>query len=111
VEISEKKENEIVVIGLNGRLDAATSFDFETKIIGLIDSGERKLVVDFSQMDYISSSGLRVLLMAAKKLKEVNGRIIIASASSHIQNVFNIAGFTSIFSMTASVKEAMEILK
>ena len=68
MEITEAKKGQGVILGLNGRLDSSNSNGLEQKIRQLIDRGERYLVLDCSQLSYISSSGLRVLLMAAKKL-------------------------------------------
>jgi anti-sigma B factor antagonist len=93
-------------VGLKGRLDANTSPGLEERLVGLIDSGEKRFVVEFTELDYISSAGLRVLLMAAKRLKNLNGRIVLASLKDHIKEVFDIAGFSSVLTIYASEKDA-----
>jgi len=97
MEITEQKRGTVVLLTLTGRLDASTSGRLEEKLVGLIEGGERSFVLDFLNLDYISSAGLRVLLMAAKKLKGMNGRIVLSSLKDHIREVFDIAGFSAIF--------------
>lgn len=97
MEITEQKKGSVVVLALAGRLDAGTAGKLEEKLVGLIDAGNRSFVLDFMHLDYISSAGLRVLLMTAKKLKGLTGRIVLASLKNHIREVFDIAGFSAIF--------------
>jgi anti-sigma B factor antagonist len=106
VEIVQQKSNDIVTIKLIGKLDSNTSAQLEEAVLALIDSGEKKLLVDGSQLDYISSAGLRVLLMAAKKLKATGGKIVLACLKDYIIEVFEIAGFNMIFQIFADIAEA-----
>ena len=111
MEINEHIEGNIIILEPNGRLDTNTSDEFEAKLVGLIDEEELRLVIDLIHVDYISSAGLRVLLMAAKKLKIMNGSIVLCSMSDHIKEVFDIAGFTPIFSIEQSRDKAIESLR
>jgi anti-sigma B factor antagonist len=97
MDITEQKRGTVVLLQLTGRLDAGTAGKLEEKLVGLITAGEKSFVLDFLHLDYISSAGLRVLLMAAKKLKGLNGRIVLSSLKDHIKEVFDIAGFSAIF--------------
>ena len=106
MEIIQQKSADIVILKLVGKLDSNTSAQLEETVVGLIDAGEKKLLVDGSQLDYISSAGLRVLLMAAKKLKAGGGKIVLAALKDYIIEVFEIAGFNMIFQMFADVAEA-----
>jgi anti-anti-sigma factor len=106
VEIVQQKSNDIVIIKLIGKLDSNTSAQLEETIIPLIDSGEKKILVDGTQLDYISSAGLRVLLMAAKKLKASGGKIVLSSLKDYIKEVFEIAGFNMIFQIFSDNAEA-----
>jgi len=94
LEIKEHREGNVIILEPNGRLDTNTSDEFEAKLVELIDVEGLRLVIDLIHVDYISSAGLRVLLMAAKKLKIMNGSIALCSMSEHIKEVFDIAGFT-----------------
>ncbi len=95
--ISEDKNGDVLIVGLKGRLDAATSKTVEEFLLKKIDAGEKLLVLDLAQLDYISSVGLRVFMMSAKRLKVVQGRIVVCSLSVTIQQVFEISGFTTLF--------------
>lgn len=110
MELSDKKAGDVYVILVEGRLDAATGPELEKKIIGSIDAGEKNVVVNFAELNYISSAGLRVLLLAAKKLKEVGGQIVLAAVQPHIKEVFDIAGFTSLFKIFDAEDEAVNAL-
>lgn len=109
--LSTTFHEDIVEIILNGRLDAASSPAVQDALNEQIDAGHTKIVLDFSKMDYISSSGLRVLLMAVKALKAKDGRMLIYGANEHVQEVFNLAGFLPYFPMYAQQREALDALK
>lgn len=111
MEIKEHREGNVIILEPNGRLDTNTSDEFEAKLGTLLDVKDLRLVIDLIHVDYISSAGLRVLLMAAKKLKSMNKSIILCSMSEHIKEVFDIAGFTPIFSIEHSRYEAIKILQ
>lgn len=100
MEIRDKKEGDVVVLEPVGRIDTNTSGEFEDKIVEVLDNGESKFVVDLKEIDYVSSAGLRVFLMAVKKLKSMGGSFVLCSMSDHIKEVFDISGFTPIFTIT-----------
>jgi anti-anti-sigma factor len=97
--ITEERISEVLTVGLKGRLDAGTSKSVEDFLLKQIDAGDRRFVLDLAHLDYISSVGLRVFMMAAKRLKVVQGRIVVCSLSAPIKEVFEISGFTSLFPM------------
>ena len=100
-------ENKATVVTINGRLDAVTAPEFEKRIRELIDSGNIYIVVDFEQLDYISSAGLRALLLMAKLLKEKSGKVCFANVKGNVRSVFDMSGFTALFKMENSVAEAL----
>ena len=110
MEMLQTRHGNIVVFALTGRLDAKTSETFEQQLLSAIAGGERSILVNFSQLNYISSAGLRVLLLAAKKLQESNGKIALCSLEPALKTVFDIAGFSAIFTIFVSEAEALESL-
>jgi anti-sigma B factor antagonist len=106
--ISEDTRADAVILVLSGKLDATTARTFEEKIFGLISSGSQRLVVDLSQMDFISSAGLRAFFLAAKRLHGTDGKIVLCSMKDHVRQVFDLAGFSSIFSIYSSREEAIK---
>jgi anti-anti-sigma factor len=108
MDISEERKADAVVLALSGKLDATTAKTFEDKILAVINSGAQRLVIDLSQLDYVSSSGLRVFLLAAKRLRTVDGKIVLCSMKDHVRQVFDLAGFSSMLSIYASRDEAIK---
>ena len=99
MDILEKKTGEVNVISLSGRLDAYGANDVEKKLDSLIDTGQTQLVVDLKDLEYISSSGLRVFLASLKKVRKQQGDMKLAGLQPFIKEVFDIAGFTQLFTM------------
>ncbi len=108
MDITERNRGDVKIIGLRGRLDAVSSPGFEQRLRNLTGQGERRLVLDFSDLSYISSMGLRVLIDTAKTLQRNKGRLALAAPNNHIREVLKIAGFTSIFSIYPTCEEAVE---
>ncbi len=111
MEIDTRKENSVVVVSVKGRMDAVTTPEIENKLSQIIDGGEKKLLVDLKQLDYISSAGLRALLATAKRLKGEQGDIVFANLEGHVKEVFEISGFYSIFKVYDSTETALEQFK
>jgi len=101
--IAEQFKEGTLIIGLRGRLDTNTSEPFEQRIMAVIDAGNHRLVVELTELDYISSAGLRVLLMAAKRLKNEGGRLALCGLKDHIREVFEISGFLKILTVVDDV--------
>ena len=111
MELLEQKDGEVVVLALRGRLDGATSDSLLERFFTLIGEGERQFVVDGSDLAYVSSSGLRVLLLAAKQLAQVSGRLALCSLNEQIRKVFDLTGLTSVFDICGSRIDAIEKLR
>jgi anti-sigma B factor antagonist len=107
MEITTKTINDVEIVFLNGRLDAYNSNLVEKKLDELIDSGKIKMVADLSGVEYISSSGLRVMLSSLKKLDKLGGTLKLSSLQPYVMEVFEIAGFTQLFQIYDSEDEAV----
>jgi len=107
MEISAKQEQKGVVVCVTGRMDAVSSPDFEKAMDAWLEKGETMFIVDCCNLEYISSSGLRSILTIAKKLKARNGKILLASLTSVVKEVFEISGFSTIIPIYDSLEAAM----
>jgi len=107
MEITIKQQDDVSVYYISKDLVSDTSPQLEEKIVAGIDSGEKKIVLEFTDLDYISSAGLRVLMIAAKKLRPVGGKLVIASPKEDVKEVFDIAGLSNIFPIFATLDEAI----
>ncbi len=106
--IKETKKDKATLLVVEGRIDSGTSALLEKKLLSMIDQGaEKNIILDFKSMDYISSAGLRVLLMAAKKAGKLGGKVVLACLNTNVKEVFDIAGFSNIFNIYASSEEAL----
>lgn len=94
MEITKTKAGEVLVVALKGRLDASTTPTVEQAVIGPIDAGEKWLLLDLSSMDYVSSIGLRVFVLAAKRLKTANGGARFCGIQEPVQRIFDMAGLS-----------------
>ena len=110
MEFLSRDEEHGVVVAIAGRLDAVTSADFEKRMRELIDRGNAALVVDFERLDYISSAGLRALLVVARTLKAKDGRLRFANVKGGVRAVFDMSGFASMFQLDDSVAAALPAL-
>ena len=108
MEIIETKQDDIRIFKLNGRLDSNTSPELEEKIFEAIEKGSTQMVVDFEDLDYISSAGLRVILKTTKTLKRSEGKIILCSMQDYVREVFEIAGFDTFLPIAVRMDDALE---
>jgi anti-anti-sigma factor len=111
MEISKRKLDRTLIVSVNGRLDAASSPDFDRELGLMMDEGEASLVFDMKELEYISSAGLRSFLKLAKKLKSKSGKIALASLQDIVQQVFDVSGFNQIIPVFDSVEEALSNVK
>ncbi len=108
MQISVTTTNEVKILAFEGKLDTLTSPDAQQQLTQLIEEGEKRFLVNFEKLDYISSAGLRVLLAAAKQLKGIDGELRICSLNEVVGEVFDISGFTTIFQVFGSEAEALD---
>jgi anti-anti-sigma factor len=103
----------VTLIQVTGRIDHATAKDFENRLLPHVTgcTGEtKKILLDFSEVNYISSAGLRVLMIAAKQCKKQDGKMVLAALQPMIQEVFQISRFDSLFEIFSTVKAALEAI-
>lgn len=110
MDITERTQGGIVILTLNGRLDTNTSSSLETKFGQLSGAGNKQFVFELTGLDYVSSAGLRIFLVAAKKLKAVGGKLALAGMSANVKEVFDMSGFSSIFAIYPGEADAIAAL-
>lgn len=94
------------LVKVNGRMDAVSSPEFEKECLGVIEGGVKLLVVDLSGLEYISSAGLRSILASAKKIRTTGGTMKFCGLSGMVEEVFQVSGLGSMFTVTATAEEA-----
>jgi stage II sporulation protein AA (anti-sigma F factor antagonist) len=111
MQFETRKVQEGTVLTIRGRMDAVTAPEIEKGLSALIDSGEKKLIIDLKDLEHISSAGLRSLLVLAKRLKREEVGMLFANLQGHVMEVFRISGFYSLFTVCDSVDEALGRLR
>ena len=106
MDIIERQSGDIVILDLSGRLDTTNYQQFEAKTMGLLNEGKNKIVINCSKLDYISSSGLRIMLMALKGVG--GGMFTLCELQENIREIFEISGFSSIFKIFATEQDAVD---
>jgi anti-anti-sigma factor len=109
--VEQSKNEGVVILAVRGRLDASTWQEFHDLLMKLFSSGETSFLLDFSELEYISSLGLRALLMAARKKNDINGRIALCGLRPSVREVMDISGFTPLFSVYNNQDEALPTFK
>ena len=106
MEISTRTSNDIHIVAIAGSLDSASAPEAQ-KALDAVVAGAKKVALDFSQLDYISSAGLRVLLGVAKKLRSSGGTLGMFGLNQSVREVFDISGFSAILPVYPSEAEAV----
>jgi anti-sigma B factor antagonist len=107
MEIIEENQSGVNIYKLSGRLDSNTSQGLEKKIFQAIDDGSKSMIIDFKNLDYISSAGLRVILKATKALKREDGKMLLCDMQDYVKEVFEIAGFDSFLPIVSTMDDAL----
>ena len=108
MEMLVSQHNAICVVALQGKLDAITAPTCEQRLAELIAEGATRLVIDCAALAYISSAGLRSLLVTAKALKAKGGKLLLANVQGSVRTVLEMSGFGTIFAMHDSVAAALD---
>ena len=107
MEVETQRQGNTLIAMTDGRIDGANAREFQTRLDAAIDANECAVVLDMERLSYISSAGLRVILLTAKALRGRNRKFAICSLSESIREVFEISGFDKIIPIHASEVEAL----
>ncbi|MDH3288385.1 MAG: STAS domain-containing protein [Betaproteobacteria bacterium] len=108
--ISDRRISNAVVLEVTGRIDNDTCEAFRLRLAPFLrecTGGGDRLVLDFTGVDYISSVGLRVLMLAAKQAKKQGGTVVLAGLHSVVKEIFEISRFDLVFQCFTSVRDAL----
>lgn len=108
--IQQTERDGIRIVAPAGRIDTTTSPIVEDALRRAVDEGARTIVVDLGNVDYISSAGLRVFLVLAKRMRDLQGRLVLCGLDGPVRQVFQLAGFLPLFQIEASQDAALSTL-
>lgn len=106
IHISSRQQGGASIVQVSGRMDAVTAPEFEQACLEIVGAGAKVLVVDFGGLEYMSSAGIRSLLVIGKTLQESGGALRLANATGLVGQVFALSGFYSLFPCFESVERA-----
>lgn len=108
--IEAEQVGDIVVLRPVGRIDSNNAAQAEEIVIGHVQGGAQRLLLDMGELEYISSAGLRVLLVTAKKLKQSGGRFALCNLRANVHEVLEVSGFLAILAVSDSREAAIASL-
>lgn len=104
--IAESRREGNLIVAPDGRIDSLTSSVFDRHLTSVIERGDTNLIIDLTNLEYISSTGLSAFLSAAKKIKAAGGRMALVGLNSRIRLVFEMSGFLRLFPIFPTVDAA-----
>ena len=107
LEIEHGTEGIATVLALRGRVDTATAAALERACMAAIDGGSRRLLLDLAEVDFVSSAGLRIFLVVAKKLSTCGGRLALCRLTKPVADVLALSGFDRILITAGHRGEAL----
>ena len=108
IEVQEDHLDGVLMLVPIGRIDSSNAPSFERLINNHIDDGESNIIIDFSRLSFISSSGMRVLLIAAKSLRGIaDGKLVLFGMRNSIREIFSISGFDAIIPVVNARADAL----
>jgi anti-anti-sigma factor len=111
MKIATVEKEGVICLKIDGRLDGKTASAAEATVKGLLKEGRQQLLFDLSQMDYISSAGLRVILMAVKELRSKKGQVVLCGLTPYVKEIFDVSNFSSIIPITDSVETGLRQMR
>ena len=110
MEIIQKENCGITCLKIKGRMDTALAIETEKVVDKILKGNNKRLLFDLTEMEYLSSYGLRMILNAAKKIKMMGGKIILCSLIEHVNEIFDICGFGANIPIADSVESGIKVL-
>lgn len=106
--INETFEQSVAILELDGRLDINQIDQFESKIKGLIQQGCTKIVLDCNKLSFVSSAGLRILIVGQQALEPLSGEICLFGLNSNTRRIFEITGYANLFAICENRLDALQ---
>ena len=105
--VNESKQGDVLILEIEGRLHGADSAEFQDKIMDMLKARPGRILFDLSGMTRVDSMGLRAFIMTSNKVKSYNGRMALCGLQRIVEDVFDISGFSSFFTICPTREEAL----
>jgi len=107
MDVTSHRDENVLSVDVKGRVDGSTAVAFEEAVRNAVAETDRAVIMDFGQLDYISSAGLRVVLLTAKSLQSQDAKLVLCALSEPIREVFKISGFSEILAIHPTRQDAI----
>lgn len=107
MQITDRLENQTRIVAIVGNVDALTASEVTQYLSGRINAETKQIILDLSQVDFMSSAGLRMILTALKASRQLGGDVYLAGAQSSVAKMLEVSGFTSILKTFPTIEAAV----
>jgi len=111
MKIEQCDKDGITCLTIQGRLDADSAPDAEPVVKAILKEKKPALIFDLSGMEYISSAGLRVILMAVKDLRNRKGKVVLCGLTPYVKEIFDVSNFSSIIPITDTLEAGLQQMR
>jgi anti-anti-sigma factor len=111
VDVREDTVDDVLVLEVKGRLDSGSAPVLGAKLTDALGAPGRRLVLDLRQLEYISSAGFRILLLAARRAEEMDSRFVLSSVAGKVRQLFDLGGFLDLFPISASREDGIAAVR
>ncbi len=107
MDLREEKIGEVSVVGVTGRIDSSTAPALEKRQTENLGAAQVRFVIDLSRLEYISSAGFRILLLAAKRADETGSRFVLCGVGGKVRQLFDLGGFLDLFTIVGAREDGI----
>jgi anti-anti-sigma factor len=107
VDLREEKVGGVSVVEVTGRIDSTTAPTLGGRLTTNLEAPNVRIVLDLSRLEYISSAGFRILLLAAKRADETASRLVLCGISGKVRQLFDLGGFLDLFTIVGAREEGI----
>ncbi len=107
MDMTHERDGDVVIVRLSGRLDSSAASGVEERLSAMVSGAAPRIAIDMSALTYVSSAGLRVLLVVAKKVQQQSGKLALGGLAENVRAVFAATGFDFIIAIESDVAAAV----
>lgn len=111
MEITTRQVYDVSVVDMSGRLDSQAAGYGNDEMVRIVKGENKKILINLDKLDFITSAGLRVLLLASKLQRSSGGQFKICNANQFVKDVLETSGFSSLISLYPTEAEAVKSFK
>lgn len=107
MDLNEEQAGDVTVLQVKGRIDSTTAPALGERLTAILGSAESRVVVELSRLDYISSAGFRILLLAGKRADQTGGKLVLCGLPGKVRQLFDLGGFLDLFAIVPTRDEGI----